>query len=44
MFIFLSSDTLLQYGRGDLEVPGLGLVSLQITGVETAGIPHREDT
>ena len=29
MFIFLSSDSLLQYGRGDLEVPGQGLVSLK---------------
>ena len=27
MFIFLSSDSLLQYGRGDLEVPGSGLGS-----------------
>ena len=44
MFIFLSSDSLLQYGRGDLEVPGQVLVSLQIPDVETAGIPHREDT
>ena len=37
MFILFSSTTLLQYGRGDLEVglPGQGLVSLQ--GVETAG-------
>ncbi|XP_056441135.1 uncharacterized protein LOC130378381 isoform X2 [Gadus chalcogrammus] len=33
-----------QYGRGDLEVPGQVLVSLQIPDVETAGIPHREDT
>ena len=41
---FLSSTTLLQYGRGDLEVPAQGLVSLQIPGVETAGKPHREDT
>ena len=44
MFIFLYSDTLLQYGRGGLEVPGQGLVSLQIPGVETAGKPHREET
>ena len=44
MFIFLSSDSLLQYGRGDLDVPGQVLVSLQIPDVETAGIPHREDT
>ena len=44
MFIFLSSDSLLQYGRGDLEVPGQVLVSLQIPDVETAGIAHREDT
>ena len=44
MFIFLSSDSLLQYGREDLEVPGQALVSLQIPDVETAGIPHREDT
>jgi hypothetical protein len=42
MFIFLPSNTLLQNGRGDLEVLGQGLVSLQ--GVETAGKPHREDT
>jgi hypothetical protein len=33
MFIFLSSDSLLQYGRGDLEVPGQVLVSLQIPDV-----------
>jgi hypothetical protein len=44
MFILFSSTTLLQYGRGDLELPGQGLVSLQIPGVETAGKPHREDT
>ena len=37
MFIFLSSTTLLQYGRGDLEGPGQGLVNLQIPGVESAG-------
>ena len=30
MFIFLSSTTLLQYGGSNLEVPGQGLVSLQI--------------
>ena len=44
MFIFLSSDTLLKYRRGDLEVPSQGLVSLQSPGVESAGKPHREDT
>ena len=44
MFIFLSSTTLLQYGRGDLEVTDHGLVSLRIPGVETAGKLHREDT
>ena len=42
MFIFLPSNTLLHNGRGDLELLGQGLVSLQ--GVETAGKPHREDT
>ena len=44
MFIFLYCTTLLQYGSGDLEVPGQCLVSLQIPGVETTGKPHREDT
>ena len=44
MFIFLSSDSLLQYGRGDLEVSGQAFVSLQIPDVETAGISHGEDT
>ena len=44
MFIFLSSTTLLQYGRGDLEVTDHGLASLQIPGVKTAGKLHREDT
>ena len=33
--IFLSSTTLIQHGREDLEVPDQGLVSLQIPGVET---------
>ena len=34
----------MQYGWGDLEIPGQGLVSLQIPGVEAAGKLHREDT
>ena len=41
MLIFLSSTTLLQFGRGG---PGQDLVSLQIPGVKTAGKQQREDT
>ena len=39
MYIFMSSTTLLQYGRGALEVPGHGWGQ-----PETAGKPQGEDT
>ena len=31
MFIFLSSTALLQYGRGDFEVPGQGLSAYKVS-------------